>query len=187
MAKIDISKIEGYENMTAEQKIAALEGLDLPEPDYTGFVKKELFDRTSSELAGYKKQLRDRMTEEEAAKAKSDEELATMRTRLEELEREKAVSEYTTQFMGIGYSEELAKSTAAALHKGDMQTMFKNHAKFTMDREKALKAELLKATPTPPAGAGSGAIDYDKKIAEAQAQGDFSAVAYYTRLSQQKK
>lgn len=29
MAKIDVSKIEGYENMTPEQKIAALEGFDL--------------------------------------------------------------------------------------------------------------------------------------------------------------
>lgn len=27
MAKIDVSKIEGYENMTPEQKIAALEGM----------------------------------------------------------------------------------------------------------------------------------------------------------------
>lgn len=187
MAKIDISKIEGYEGMTPEEKLAALEGFDIPEPDYTGYVKKELFDKTSSTLADYKKQLRDRMSEEEATKAKADEELSVMRARLEELERDKAVSEYTTQFMGAGYSEELAKSTASALQKGDMETVFKNLNKFTADREKTLRAELLKATPTPPAGGGTGAIDYTKKIAEAQANGDYSAVAYYTRLSQEKK
>ena len=47
-----------------------------------------------------------------------------------------------------------AKASAA----GDMDTVFKNHAKFLADREKALKSELLKQTPTPPAGDG------DKKI-----------------------
>lgn len=44
MAKIDISAIEGYEAMSAEEKLAALEAFEIPEPDYTGFVKKELFD-----------------------------------------------------------------------------------------------------------------------------------------------
>ena len=33
MAKIDFSKIEGYEEMTAEEKLAALEGFEIPEPD----------------------------------------------------------------------------------------------------------------------------------------------------------
>ena len=154
MAKIDISKIDGYENMTAEEKLAALEGLELPEPDFTGYVRKDVADKYASEAANYKKQLRERMSEEEAAKVKDAEERATLMARLEELEREKFVSEYTTQFMGIGYDEALAKNTAMALQKGDMSVMFKNHAKFVADREKALRAEILKDTPAPPAGNG---------------------------------
>ena len=152
MAKIDITKIDGYETMSVEEKLAALEALDLPDPDYSGFVKKELLDKATSEAAGYKKQLRERMSEEEAAKAKAAEELAAAMAELETLRADKAVSEYTTQFMGIGYDEALAKSTAQAIQKGDMAAMFKNHAKFVVEREKALKAELLKGTPTPPAG-----------------------------------
>jgi hypothetical protein len=35
-----------------------------------------------------------------------------------------------------------------------MDTVFKNHAKFLADREKILRSELLKNTPTPPAGNG---------------------------------
>ena len=158
MAKIDISKIEGYAEMTAEEKLAALEALELPDPDLSGFVKKDVADRYATEAANYKKQLRERMTEEEAAKAKAAEDMATVMTELEALRKDKAISEYTTQFMGIGYTEDLAKSTAAALQKGDMQTMFKNHAIFTAEREKALKAELLKNTPAPPAGKGSEGI-----------------------------
>ena len=47
------------------------------------------------------------------------------------------------------------------------------------------KAELLKDTPKPPAGNGASAADYQKKIDEAQANGDLTAVAYYTRLAAQ--
>ena len=55
MAKIDISTIESYEEMSTEEKPAALEGYELPDPDYSGFVKKELFDKASSEITSYKK------------------------------------------------------------------------------------------------------------------------------------
>jgi len=158
MAKIDISKIEGYADMTAEEKLAALEALDLPDPDYTGWVKKDIADRYASEAAGYKKQLRERMSEDEAAKVKADEERAEILAELESLRADKAIGEYTTQFMSLGYDETLAKSTAAAIQKGDMTTMFKNHAKFVVDRDKAMKAELLKNTPAPPAGDGAGTV-----------------------------
>ena len=158
MAKIDFSRIEGYETMSAEEKLAALEALDLPEPDYSGYVKKDVADKYATEAANFKKQLRERMSEDEAAKAKAAEDMAAVMQELESLRADKAVSEYTAQFMGIGYDEALAKSTATALQRGDMTAMFKNHAKFVADREKALKAELLKTTPTPPAGEGTKGV-----------------------------
>ena len=154
MAKIDFSKIEGYETMSAEEKLAALEALELPDPDYSGYVKKDIADKYASEAASFKKQLRERMSEDEAAKAKAAEDMAAVMEELEHYRTKDAISEYTTQFMGIGYDEALARATATALQKGDMSVLFKNHAKFVADREKALKAELLKSTPTPPAGAG---------------------------------
>ena len=155
MAKIDTNKIEGYAEMSAEEKLAALESYVIPDPDYSGYVKKDVADKYASEAAGYKKQLRERMSEDEAAKAKAAEDMATVMAELETLRADKAIGEYTTQFMAIGYDEAMAKSTAAAIHKGDMAVMFKNHAKFVAEREKALKAELLKSTPTPPPGPGS--------------------------------
>ena len=158
MAKIDFSKIEGYETMSAEEKLAALEAFEMPDPDYSGWVKKEALDKAASEAATYKKQLRERMSEEEAAKAKAAEDMASVMAELENLRAEKAVSEYTAQFMGIGYDEALAKATAQAIQKGDMAAMFKNHAKFVADQEKALRAELLKGTPAPPAGDGAKGV-----------------------------
>ena len=161
MAKIDVSKIEGYESMSAEEKLAALEALELPDPDYSGYVKKDVADKYASEAASFKKQLREKMTEDEAAKAKAAEDLAAAMEELEHYRVKDAISEYTTQFMGLGYDEALARATATALQKGDMSVMFKNHAKFVADREKALKAELLKSTPTPPAGDGDKGLTKD--------------------------
>ena len=185
MAKIDFSTIEGFEEMTAEEKLAAIENYEIPEPDYTGYVKKDMFDKVSSEVASYKKKEFERMTEEEAAKAKAEEERAAMQARLEELERDKQINEYTAQFLGIGYDKELARETAEALQQGDMNMVFLNQSKFAAAREKALKAELLKDTPKPAAGNGAMIADYQKRIDEAQANGDFTAVAYYTRLKAQ--
>ena len=161
MAKIDVSKIEGYESMSAEEKLAALEALELPDPDYSGYVKKDVADKYASEAASFKKQLREKMTEDEAAKAKAAEDLAAAMEELEHYRVKDAISEYTTQFMGLGYDEALGRATATALQKGDMSVMFKNHAKFVADREKALKAELLKSTPTPPAGDGDKGLTKD--------------------------
>ena len=61
MAKIDVTQIEGYAEMSAEDKLKALEGFDIPDPDYSGYVKKDVFDKTASELAGVKKQLKDKL------------------------------------------------------------------------------------------------------------------------------
>ena len=150
MAKIDTSKIEGYDTMTAEEKLAALEALELPDVD----KMKSALDKATSEAAGFKKQLRERMTEDEAAKAKAAEDMASIMAELDRYRAKDAINEYTVQFLGLGYDEKLAKSTAEALHKGDMSVMFKNHALFVAEREKSMKAELLKNTPTPPAGEG---------------------------------
>ena len=64
MAKIDISKIDGYADMTPEQKIAALEAFETEDPDYSGYVKKDIFDKTASELAAKKKELNEKLTED---------------------------------------------------------------------------------------------------------------------------
>ena len=142
-------EIENYENMTLEEKLAALEAY---EPDMSGFVSKAMLDKANSEAASYKKQLREKMSEEEAKAAKDAEEKAALLSRVEELEKERAVNGYITKYLSMGYEDKLAKSTAEALAKGDMETVFANQKIHADNREKALRAELLKQTPPPPAG-----------------------------------
>ena len=144
--------IENYENMTPEEKVAAYEAY---EPDMSGFVAKSVFDKTASDLAAAKKSLKERMTEDEAKAVKDAEERAALLARVQELEQKEAISTYMTSYLAMGYDEKTAKSSAEALAKGDMETVFANQKKHSENREKNLRAELLKQTP-PPAGGGAG-------------------------------
>jgi len=151
--------IENYENMTPEEKLAALEAYD---PEKDGFVSKSAFDKASSEVALYKKQLREKQSDEEAKAAKEAEERAELIARLEQLEHEKAVNGYVNSYLSMGYDEKTAKSSAEALAKGDMETVFANQKIHSENREKALRAELLKETPPPAGGKPDGGMTLDK-------------------------
>ncbi len=151
MAQIDTSTIEGYENMTPEQKVEALEKYAIADPDYSGYVKKDVFDKTASELAQTKKDLKARMTEEERAKAEHDAELAEYKTKYEELQKEKNIAKNRAEFISAGYDEALAQETAEALEKGDYATVFKNQKAVIENVKKIAKGEAAASVP-PPAG-----------------------------------
>ena len=126
MAKIDVTQIEGYAEMSAEDKLKALEGFDIPDPDYSGYVKKDVFDKTASELAGVKKQLKDKMTDDEAAKQKEQEEREELQSKYDKLLRESEISKHKAKLLGLGYDEKLADETAEAMADGDMEKVFAN-------------------------------------------------------------
>lgn len=151
--------IEGYENMSPEEKVAALEAY---EPDMSGFVPKSVADKHASEAASYKKQLREKQTDEEAKAAKEAEERAALIARAEKAESALAVSNYTAAYAAMGYEEKLARATAEAMAKGDHETVFKNQKIHQEAREKALKAELLKQTPSPAAGGSDTGMKKDE-------------------------
>ena len=58
--------------MSVEDKLKALESYEI-ELDYTGYVKKDLFDKTASELAEKKRQLKAKLTEEETKEQERNE------------------------------------------------------------------------------------------------------------------
>ena len=156
--KINTGKIEGYENMTLEQKLAALEAYEVADPDYSGYVTKEVFDKTASELSSTKKQLREKMSAEEI-KAKEDaEKLEALIKERDALLREKTVSTYKASYLTLGYDEKLASDTAEALANGELDKVFANQKKHNESVEKRIRADVLKETPKPEGGAGSDTI-----------------------------
>lgn len=176
MAQIDTSKIEGYENMTAEEKVKAFESFNIPDPDYSGYVKKDVFDKTASELAQTKKDLKARMTEEERAKAEHDAELAEYKTKYEELQKEKNIAKNRAEFISAGYDEALAQETAEALEKGDYATVFKNHKAVIENVKKIAKGEAAAKIPTPAGKADEGTKTVTKEQFDNMSYADRNAL-----------
>lgn len=145
-------QIENYESMTPEEKVAALEAYD---PAKNGYVAKDVFDKKASEAAELSKQLKSRMTDEEAKATKDAEEREALLKRVKELEHDKLVHEYVSAYLAMGYDEKMAKSSAEALANGDIETVFKLQRTHADTREKALRTELLKQTPPPAAGSAT--------------------------------
>ena len=164
MAQIDTSKIEGYAEMTPEQKVAALEAFSMPDPDYSGYVKKDVFDKKASEAAKLEKDLKARMSEEEIRQKETAEELNRYKAEAEALKREKTISENKAKFISLGYDDALASETAEAMANGDMATVFKNHQIVIENVKKIAKGEAM-ANTTPPAGK---ATDGSKTITKEQ-------------------
>lgn len=162
MAKIDTAKITGYDKMTPEEKLAALEAFEYEDNSSELEKYKNAASKANSEAAEWKRKHNALLSEEEQKKQANEEELATLRTKVETMEKEKCIAGHKSQLLAIGYDEALADATAAALADGDTAKVFANQKKFLETHDKTLKADLLKKTPTPPAGDGGDTMTLDK-------------------------
>ena len=147
--KIKTNLIEGYDSMSAEEKLQALESYEF---DMSGYVDKKLFDKTSSDLANLKKQHKETLSEEERKRIEREEQYQQMVEELTTLKKDKAIADSTAQFLSLGYDEKLAKETAHAFVDGDMAKVFANQKQHQDNIEKQIKADLMKGTPQPKVG-----------------------------------
>ena len=160
--KISTEGIQGFAEMNAEQKLAAVLALDVPDPvDMNQYVKKETFDAKASEAAEKRK---GKMTEEEAAAAERaaelnglKEQMAALQADNEKLQRERTQSIYKAKYLAMpGFDEKLAEETAKAMADGDMDKVFANQQKASAEHEKQIRAALVKADPKPGGSGGEG-------------------------------
>lgn len=142
---MDTSKIKGYNEMTTEEKIAALETYEFKD-------LKPALDKASSEAAEWKRKYNALLTEEEQKKLAKDEEIQNMQAQLEELKKSESINKHRAQFIALGYPDDLAKSTATAMVDGDMDKVFEYQKQHQESLRDKLEAELLKNTTRPPAG-----------------------------------
>lgn len=166
---MDWSKIEGYrEDMTAEEKLALLEKVGLPDAqhppiDMSKYIAKSQFDKTASELAQAKRELKSRMSADEQKELDRQAQQQALMQELETLRKEKTQSLYKSSYLAQGYDETLAEEAATAMVDGDMDTVFAVMRKQAVIAEKSLRAKILKDTPTPPTGSDPSADDKLKK------------------------
>lgn len=160
--KINTAKIEGYADMTPEEKIKALEAFEMADPDYTGYVKKEVFDKTASELADSKKQLREKMSADEI-KAKEDaEKQEKLQSDYDALLRKVALSENKAKLLALGYEDKLAGETAEAMADGNLDKVFANQKKHLEAVEKKIREDVLRDTPKPEGGNSASTMTKEK-------------------------
>jgi hypothetical protein len=184
MPKIDVTKIENYEAMTPEEKLAAIEAYEF-EPDVPEIGKlKAALTKANSEAAELKRKHNALLTEEQRKEAERAEKEAAIQSELELLRKEKAVSNYKAKYLGLGYDEKLADETAQALADGDIDKVFANHKVHIENIKKAERATALAGDPKPPAGS-KGTVDFSKEIEAAKERGDMVMVASLTRQQYQ--
>ena len=166
----DWANVEGYdENMTPEDKLKLLENYEAPKQSYEGYVKKDQFDKTASELAAAKKELKAKLSEDEQKEQERLEESERMKAELESLRKEKTVSLHKSSFLSLGYGEELASKAAVALESGDTDSVFKYIGEQNKILEAKYKADSLDKTPKPGAGEpeGKAVSEFEKKLSRA--------------------
>lgn len=154
MAKIDVTKIDGFENLDAEAKVNALLNYEyeVPTPakesdDGLTARLKEALDKASAQAADYKRQLREKQTADEAAEAEKKEAFDKLSAELNTLRRERTVSNYTNKFMASGYDVDTAKAMASQLPDGIDDSFFDNQKQFLNTKTQEIKATLLNQQP----------------------------------------
>ena len=111
---------------------------------------KNNFDKTSSELANTKKQLKAKQTAEEQEEEANDEH----KKYLKGLEDTIKMTNATNRYLALGMSGDMAKDTAQAELDGDMVKVTENMSKFKDASIKEAETEWLKSRP--PVNAGQG-------------------------------
>lgn len=158
MAKIDVGSIEGYETLSVEEKLAALEAYEYDDhsTEIADLDKyKDAVTKATHEAAELKKQVKTLQDQQKTGNSKADDTIAQLQQQVAELTRQNTIASYTAQFTALGYDAELANATAIATADGDVATVFENQRKFLEQHDKDIKADIFKQTPKPGQG-GTG-------------------------------
>lgn len=168
---IDVAKIDGYEKMSAEEKVKALETFNIDAPSQTNDKDieklKQALSNANSEAANYKKQLREKQTEEERLSAERAEKEKALNDELNAYRHATAVSEAKAHYIALGFEETLAMETAEAEANGDVAKVRANEKAFHDDFVAKMKAEALNNQPKPTPGVP---VDPNKLKAEEDAR-----------------
>ncbi len=159
----DLLKDAYKEGMTLEEIEAALANVEMPADNSAEIERlKNALSKSNSEAADYKKQLRDKMTDDEK-KAKEDaEKLEQLQKSYNELLKEKNISSYKSELLALGYEDKLASETAEAMVNGETAKVFANQKKHQEAVAQKIRSDILKDTPKPDGGNGSGTITLEK-------------------------
>jgi hypothetical protein len=167
--KIDTAKIENYAEMTAEEKLAALEAYEFETPapkDGDEVTKlKAALSKANSDAAEWKRQYRQGLDDAKRAEEERKEREEAIENELRTLRRDKTVSGFVAQCLALGYDKDLALRAAEAMADNDAAAIMACQQDFLEAKQKELEAAALNKQPTLTPGAPPTA-----KQAEVEAQ-----------------
>ena len=148
------------EGMSLEEINSALADLTFhTDSDFTNL--KNNISKLTSECKEWKTKYQSTLDAGELAKQQAEEDRKTMLEELNTLKRDKNIADLKSQFLGIGYSEELASDTAIATLDGNTAKVLENQKKFADELVANTKKDLIKDNPKPQGTSntsGSGAM-----------------------------
>ena len=155
----DLLKDAYKEGMTVEDIEKALEGIEMPSDGSAEIERlKSALSKSNSEAADYKKQLREKMSDDEIKAKESLEKMEELQSKYEALLRKDTITENKARLLALGYDDDLASETAEAMVNGETDKVFAAHKKHLSSVEKKIREEALKGTPKPTGGNGSPTI-----------------------------
>lgn len=154
--RIDTTKITGFDEMSAEEKLKALTEYEFeaPKPDNSEVERlKQALSKANTQANEWKQQFREKQTEAERAEAEQAEKQKAMMDELTSLRREKETSSLIAQFMSTGYDKDLAAKAAEAMVDGRTADVISIQTEFLTQKQKELEAAALNKQPTLSTGA----------------------------------
>ncbi len=113
---------------------------------------KRAQSNASADVSRLKKELEAKMSEDELAKAKRDEELNLLRSENQAYKERERIASYKAKFLESGYDAETAEHLASTLPEGIDDEFFKSQKSFLESTKNKFRAEALGAQPKPSVG-----------------------------------
>lgn len=159
--KIDPSKIEGFDNLSADEKVAALlnQEIEVEQTEPADVTKlKTSLSKANSEAAEYRRLLREKQTEAERAEADRAEREKALQDELASYRDKERISTYKANLMGAGIDEPTADLMAKSLPEGVSDEYFLATKSFLDNQRQKLLTESINKQPglsvgTPPTAA----------------------------------
>lgn len=149
MAKFDTSKIEGYSELTAEQKVAILENFDFEAGDPTIESLKSAISKANSEAAGLKRKLNEQTNSALEASKESEQTIQALKDQLAGLVKANDRANYKAELIAGKYDEETASKLADLLVEGKASDVIATLKGLRDSLKNDVRSELVQETGRP--------------------------------------
>lgn len=120
-----------------------------PQEDNAELLRlKAALSKANSEAAEFKRQLREKQTEQERAEAERADAAKKLQDELAEYRKRERIASYKSKLMEAGVSADMADLMAKSLPEGVSDDYFATTKQYFEKQKQEIRAEALKAQPT---------------------------------------